>query len=461
MATPDKLNELKTIFEKLTGRTVTDEEIEAFLQGNKGNQPITVQFAKYINNVNEAKHSQFGDRTNIEHNDQAIVYSQFQSLIEDKTKDFIGREYVFAEIEYFTANHGNGYFIIEGDPGIGKSTLIAEYVRRNKCIAHVNDLSNGNIRAEQFLESVCHQLISRYSLPYESLPPNATKNGVFFSQLLYQVKAVTQNEKLMIAIDALDEVDPNSYQAAASVNILYLPADLPEGVYFVMTRQRVKQKLKVHAPLTIFNLMEYTEQNLEDTRKYIEQEVTKKHEIRDVLLRPKLQEWSTQQNLSVPDFVNQLNNKSEGNFLYLFYVLHGIEDGLYTDYSFDKLPANLNKYYEDLCDRIGMFSGEKEYTKARIAYILSETTNPIPYVEIVTIIRYTGVSNAESLVNDVLEIWIRVLREECLYEEYCYSPYHPSYRKFLHDDKTVRRAGIKIKEIKKLMADSLDLYEDG
>jgi len=29
-----------------------------------------------------------------------------------------------------------GYFTIEGDPGAGKSAILAEYVRRTGCIAH-------------------------------------------------------------------------------------------------------------------------------------------------------------------------------------------------------------------------------------------------------------------------------------------------------------------------------------
>ena len=36
-------------------------------------------------------------------------FNQFQSLITDKTKEFIGREYVFNAIEKFIANQPNGY----------------------------------------------------------------------------------------------------------------------------------------------------------------------------------------------------------------------------------------------------------------------------------------------------------------------------------------------------------------
>ena len=54
--------------------------------------------------------------------------SRFQALIEDKTKDFVGREYVFNAIADFLTNQPNGYFIIEGHPGMGKSAILAEYI---------------------------------------------------------------------------------------------------------------------------------------------------------------------------------------------------------------------------------------------------------------------------------------------------------------------------------------------
>ena len=73
---------------------------------------------------------------------------RFQSLIEDKTDGFVGREYVYDAIDAFLSRHENGYFIVQGDPGIGKSVILAEYVRTHRCIAHFNVRSQGNNRGE-------------------------------------------------------------------------------------------------------------------------------------------------------------------------------------------------------------------------------------------------------------------------------------------------------------------------
>ncbi len=72
MATPD---ELKVIIEKLAAGTATDEEIEVVRQACEGSDKITVQVAKYINNVNQAQGSQFGDRFAIGHRISELLYN--------------------------------------------------------------------------------------------------------------------------------------------------------------------------------------------------------------------------------------------------------------------------------------------------------------------------------------------------------------------------------------------------
>jgi hypothetical protein len=117
------------------------------------------------------------------------VRHPFQAVISEKTEGFVGREFVFQAIEEFLVSQPNGYFIIEAEPGVGKSAIAAEYVRRNECVAHFNVRSQGINRADQFLDSVCTQIISRYNLSYPSLPSDATRDGKFLAQLLGEVGA--------------------------------------------------------------------------------------------------------------------------------------------------------------------------------------------------------------------------------------------------------------------------------
>jgi len=76
------------------------------------------------------------------------------AIVAEKTRDFVGRDYVFEAVERFLAESANGYFTIEGDPGIGKSAILATYVARTGCVAHFNIRAQGITTAKQDRKSV-------------------------------------------------------------------------------------------------------------------------------------------------------------------------------------------------------------------------------------------------------------------------------------------------------------------
>jgi DNA-binding Xre family transcriptional regulator len=55
------------------------------------------------------------------------IPTEFQTVIDDKTKLFCGRKFVFNAINQFIENHKSGYFTILGDAGMGKSAIAAKY----------------------------------------------------------------------------------------------------------------------------------------------------------------------------------------------------------------------------------------------------------------------------------------------------------------------------------------------
>lgn len=381
---------------------------------------------------------------------------QFRSLIDIKTEGFVGRKYVFDKIGDFLSNKPNGYFTIEGDPGLGKSTILAEYVRRHECVAHFNDRLGSINRTSQFLESVCTQLIAKYHLSYSELPPNANQNKTFLEKLLSEVsEQLKPGERLVIVVDALDEVDLESQDKSA--NILYLPRYLPKNVYFVISRRRgVDLLFVVDTPKHLFDLMakEYADRSLQDVQTYIRQHVNE-HE--------RLRQWIEANSLTVEDFITQLADKSENNFMYLRCVLVDMEDGIYQDSTIESLPQGLENYYKDHWRLMGMTTDPPPLTKFRIVYILSETSELIPDKDIVQIIKYTGEHEAEFNVQYVLKGWKQFLHSPIMYGQTFYRFYHDSYRRFIENREDVKAAGITIEKIKTLMADSnwQELYGDG
>lgn len=104
--------ELSSIIDRIAGGKYTETDIAVLRQVlSAGDNPqATTQLGKYNVNIGHGQGIQIGDRTYLELNDEAIqaliraiqkpstVLSQFQSLIQDKTEGFVGREYVFDAI---------------------------------------------------------------------------------------------------------------------------------------------------------------------------------------------------------------------------------------------------------------------------------------------------------------------------------------------------------------------------
>ena len=83
----------------------------------------------------------------------------FKTLIEEKTKNFCGRELVFQRFDQFCQDNSKGYFTVVGDAGMGKSSIAAKYVAEKGVICHFNVMAEGRSRGDFFLKSIRKQFI--------------------------------------------------------------------------------------------------------------------------------------------------------------------------------------------------------------------------------------------------------------------------------------------------------------
>ncbi len=374
---------------------------------------------------------------------------RLNTLLADKTRDFVGRTYIFRAIDKFLATRPNGYFVIKGDPGLGKSACLAEYVRRTGCLAHFNVRALGITSARQFLENICAQLIVDYGLPYSNLPVHATQDGTFLMKLLAEAgEKLSAGEQLIIAIDALDEVDLASHPTGA--NILYLPPVLPQGVYFVMTRRMPEVPLIAQAPQSVLDMLAHPTENREDIEVYLEYNTR----------RLQLRTWMDRQGLSVKTFIKMLAELSENNFMYLYYVLPEMERGFYQNLDIGQLPVGLEKYYDDHWRQMGMTAKPLPRDKIRIVYILCEAREPVSRKLVAKFASAPSIPLDELAVQEVLDQWEQFLHRHPMPDGMRYSLYHTSFRDFLHRKDVVQAAGVTIEGINALIADSLwdDLF---
>jgi len=364
----------------------------------------------------------------------------FELIIKDKTREFIGRGYIFSTIQKFLDEQTKGYFIVEGDPGMGKSSLLAEYIRRTDCANHFNSRVNGITRTSQFLESITYQLTSRYNLDYKSPPKDPIRFNSFLIDLLQNVSSsLKQGEKLVIAVDALDEIDPEDVLSGR--NILSLPQLLPEKVYFIVTQRRgAHLPFMVNTPIETFDLLKHLSEGRIDVVEFLE----------NVIKINEIEKWYVNRGMNGSEFINVLAEKSENNFMYLRYVLLDISKGFYETLGVKDVPTGLQGYYESHWNLMGMKSKPVPKDKIKIVYLLAESRQPISRALIANFAK-----ESELTVQLVLNEWEQFLHRHPKENHMRYGFYHASFKEFLHRKDIIQAAGVSIDGINALIANTL------
>ena len=358
---------------------------------------------------------------------QYIRVEQFKSLVDDKTRNFVGREFIFQSINDLLANpeFSSGYIVISGEPGIGKSSVLAQFIKNRGAVHHFNSVLMG-IRSHQvFLSNICAQLIVRYQLNYSSLPPEATKDSGFLSQLLAEIANQEQHKPVVILVDALDEAEDTGLPDRA--NRLFLPPNLPAGVFFIVTsREEYDYRLNVAHRKDIY-LRDNDPRNLEDVRQYI-RNYLQEHRTK---ISPQIETWG----VSEEEFINVITEKSEGNFMYLVFVLGDIRDGNLTKSNVDNihdLPQGLKGYYKQHWRQ--MENADKQnfetYYKP-VACHLAVAKEP---VSINKLVEWTKLDTFG--ITKVIHTWHQFFNNELnsRNNEYLYRIYHTTFQTFLRED---------------------------
>jgi hypothetical protein len=369
----------------------------------------------------------------------------FQALIAEKTRGFVGRQQVFGAVDDWLAATRCGYLTLRAEPGYGKSAIVARYTLRTGCLAYFNQRTTGLTRASQFLRSVREQLSGLISDPTDGFaPPAATVvDGTGLAELLGQAVSRAPGGRLVIAVDALDEVDLDSQDRGS--NILYLPPQLPDGVYFLLTKRDVALPLVVDVPAHTIDLMapQFHAANLSDARAYLEAAAA----------LPGVARWLEEHRLTASAFVAELQRLSAANFIYLHHVVQDIDSGRFESRAIDRLPDGLQAYYLDHWHRMGMDSAEPPVIRLRVLYVLLEYQEPATIGRLASMV---GASEVE--VAAIIRQWRQFLRREDGGPEPAYSLYHESFADFLRREETLAASHVDLAEVNGLIADHL--YEN-
>lgn len=374
-------------------------------------------------------------------------------FIEEKTHGFVGRQWVFSEVDRFMNENPRGYYFIIGDPGIGKSALAAQMVDQNRYVHHFNIRANGITGASQFLKNVCAQLIVNYQLEYTIPPLEATEDSGLLEKLLGEVSdKLGPGEKCVIIVDALDEAD--MIGISQSKNLLHLPFMLQKGVYIVVTMRDKKDSIPhIQCEQGKLHIKADSSANLTDVADFLQASTP----------RSGIQAYIGAQNIKAEDFVTMMVNKSGGNFMYLRHVLPEIERGAYKDLKLDVIPVGLENYYEDHWRRM-LGKDEEAWFEYKLPIIMALTVVKRP-VSIDMIVEFSGVKERPRI-RAVLHEWAQFLHEEQIkYEgnlQKRYSIYHDSFHDFIASKEEVEDECVSLKDAHKKIAEALwkKLYDN-
>src|ERR1017187_5404176 len=130
---------------------------------------------------------------------------------------------------------GNGYLCLVGEPGSGKSALLAHFSQHSTVnqqpsiflIPHFVGASTGSTDVRRTLRRVCHELITGTGITAE-ISEDPEKLRVAFPEILKQAAA---KKRVVILLDAINQFDVTSQLAG----LWWLPNELPDNARIILS----------------------------------------------------------------------------------------------------------------------------------------------------------------------------------------------------------------------------------
>lgn len=395
----------------------------------------------------------------------------FNRYIDRLTERFTGREWLFQQIDQWLQQDNEHFYLLTGEPGVGKSAIAAKLTQIRDDIAAYHFCRAGDVetvRPGRVLRSLAAQLGN--TLPYygealaktidpvhlrievniniESLS-NSQVTGIYIENLKESdpreeleillrapLAALTDlytqyNEPLptlkVLLIDSLDEAVTTTGRdnVATLLTVLSQAEGLPSWIKFILTARPDLRVLQQFESLRLYKLKELLAQNLKDIKRYVQNRVQEL-----IVELSEFQARLDQAQLSAERLVHEVKDLSKGNFLYTSLLVDGIATGELSLKNLSALPKTLNEVYQRfLRNRCPFRKWSDRYQP--ILGTLTVTEEAITEEQLV---KFTGVDSQK--IQDALNILQQFLDEaEDEQGQKRYAIFHQSLREYLLDRK--------------------------
>jgi WD40 repeat protein len=256
-------------------------------------------------------------------------------------KDFVGRTWLIKDIENWLKDKSSRLMFITGDPGTGKTALMAKLIHVFPQVAAYHFCISKfeiSLVPERFIQSIAAQLATQIEAYREVISQlnieaitSLDASSVFKLLLIEPLSKISVEEDHIIIIDGLDEA--LYYGNNNIVKLLHEWLDeLPDWVKLVITSRKVISILSLFEFYKPYEIEVNKLENRKDIREYalgmLEQHCA------DISIGVRLNELA-----------NELADRSEGIFLYVKTVVQSIISGNIKIEELSSLPPGLGGMY--------------------------------------------------------------------------------------------------------------------
>ena len=287
-------------------------------------------------------------------NRQRAETDPFSSIIEEKTRQFVGRRREIEEVRQWMERNECGFCLIRGNPGVGKSALMSALSQiasatlentvddvRFGALPHSHTwpkvavvpyfIVRGEVTANPatFLPTLLNNIGRVCDLPCVTVGTADELASELHRQLRPASKILRERRRrLLILIDGLDESVSAEGETSVGTSLLsYIPRELSPGVFFVLAGRRRREVDVLGSEIQ--KLYEMELQGLSED------------EVRD-LLRLTIGQVDLD-----PKYVEQVARRSEGNPLYIKFLLQALREGRMRLNDIRSLPKNVQNLLEE------------------------------------------------------------------------------------------------------------------
>jgi WD40 repeat protein len=363
-------------------------------------------------------------------------------------RGFTGRDWVVAAVEEWLSDpDGAPAFLLTGDPGAGKSAVMAHLARQLPQVAALHFCRADNsqtLRADAFVRSVAAQLATQLLSFAEALrgvltQPNALDEepDALFKNLIINplATAPTGDGPLLLLVDGLDEAVQRGAQTGPSIprlvgSFLGELATMTGRVRLVLSSRPVPGVLRhVQGRSNPFALQASAPDNRADLEAFVSGRLER--------IRGALKKAGT----GAQAVTAWLTGRAGGNFLYAEQALLGIESGRLDPSDPDAFPAGLVGLYASQFERLfpgpnGATSYDTEWRP--LLSVLVAAREPLTAEQVADALGAAGQADAAGLdpMDPAFTVRRRMKQVAAQYPERegRYVPFHASVTEWLSGD---------------------------